>query len=72
MIFFKSILRAVGQFHTKYSTYNYINQNSHHDKLSEINCPLLRALVGETNVCFDGCHLFTCGYPKYKPVSVVS
>ena len=39
MGFFKSILRAVGQFHTKYSTYNYINQNSHHDKLSEINCP---------------------------------
>ena len=72
MVFLKSILRAIGQFHTKYSTYNYIKQNSHHDKLSEINCPLLRALVGETNVCLDGWHPFTCGYRKYKPVSLVS
>ena len=73
MFFLKSILRAIGQFHTKYPTYNYINQNSHHDELSQINCPLLRALVGETiNVCLDGCHPFTCGYRKYKPVSLVS
>ena len=66
IVFFKSILRAVGQFHTKYATYNHINLNSHQHYLSEISCPLLLALLGETNVCVDCCHIFTCGYRKYQ------